>query len=168
MINIGIFDGTNYNYIIHYLREVYKINIVNDFKLFNAFSVKNIANNYDILLFVNNVNNENYNKVKHVITKAKVLIVNNDDKKMMDIISQSNLEDVYILSYGFNSKATLTVSSVDELENTVMCNLQREITNIYNQIIEPKEFNISKGHSNFNNSKLLGIVTLMLLLGYIK
>ncbi len=87
---------------------------------------------------------------------------------MLELINQSKLEDVYILTYGFNGKSTITISSLDELENTVMCTLQREITNIYNNIIEPKEINISKGNSNFNNYKLLGIVTLMILLGYIK
>lgn len=168
MVNIGIFDGTNYNYIINYLREVHKINIVNDFKLYNAFSTKNITNYYDILLFVTNVTDQNYNKIKHVITKSKILIINGDDKRMLELINQSKLEDVYILTYGFNGKSTITISSLDELENTVMCTLQREITNIYNNIIEPKEINISKGNSNFNNYKLLGIVTLMILLGYIK
>lgn len=168
MVNIGIFDSTNYNYIINYLREVHKINIVNDFKLYNAFSTKNITNHYDILLLVANVTNENYNKVKHVITKSNILIINGDDPKMVDIVNSANLEDVYVLSYGFNNKSTITISSVDELENTMMCVLQREFTNIYNEVIEIKEFKISKGKSNFSDYKLLGIVTLMILLGYIK
>lgn len=167
-MNIGIFDGTNYNYIINYLREVHKINIVNDFKLFNAFSTKNMARNYDILLFITNITDENYNKAKHVISKAKILIINGDDKRMLQLIKEANLEEVYVLNYGFNSKSTITVSSVDELENTVMCTLQRDIINIYNTTIEPKEFSVSKGNSTFNNYKLLGIVTLMILLGYIK
>lgn len=168
MVNIGIFDGTNFNYIINYLREVFKINIVNDFKLFNAFSTKNISNHYDILLFISKVTDQNYNKAKHVISKAKVLIINGDDKGIINLINEIKLENVYILTYGFNSKSAITVSSVDELENTVMCMLQRDIVNIYNNVVEPKEINISKGNSTFNNYKLLGIVTLMVILGYIK
>ena len=168
MVNIGIFDGTNFNYIINYLREVFKINIVNDFKLYNAFSTKNIANHYDIVLFISEVTDQNYNKAKHVISKARVLIINGDDKRMLNLIDELKLENVYILTYGFNSKSTITVSSIDELENTVMCMLQRDIVDIYDNVIAPKEINISKGNSTFNNYKLLGIVTLMMILGYIK
>ncbi len=64
LVNIGIFDGTNYNYIINYLREVHKINIVNDFKLYNAFFLYIITNYYYILLFVTNFTYQNYNNIK--------------------------------------------------------------------------------------------------------
>lgn len=168
MINIGIFDGTNFNYIINYLREIYKINIVNDFKLFNAFSTKNISNHYDIVLFLSNITDENYNKAKHVISKCRILIINGDDKRIIELIKEANLSNVYILTYGFSGKSAITISSVDELENTVMCTIQRDIVNIYNSTIEAKEFVVRKGNSTFNNYKLLGIVTLMILLGYIK
>lgn len=168
MKTIGIFDNTNYNYLINFLRKVYNINLVNDFKIYNAFSMKNIVNEYDLLLILAEVNKINYDKIKHVITKSKILIINGEDEKLYQIIKDSNLNDIYILTYGFNPKATLTVSSVDNLENKVVCFLQRGVENIYGEIIEPKEIVVKKGNSNFNNKKLLGIVALMIKLGYFK
>lgn len=168
MKTIGIFDNTNYNYILNFLRKAYKINLVNDFKIYNAFSMKNIVNEYDILLILAEVNKMNIEKIKHVITKSKILIINGEDNKLYEIIKESNLNDVFVLTYGFNSKSTLTVSSIDNLENKVICFLQRGIKNINNELIEPKEIVVQKGTSNFSNEKLLGIIALMLKLGYLK
>jgi len=165
---IGIFDNTNYNFILNFLRKIYNINLVKDFKIYNAFSMKNIINEYDILLILADVNNINIEKIKHVITKSKILIINGEDEKLYKIIKESNLKDVYVLTYGFNSKSTLTVSSIDNLENKVVCFLQRSILNIDNELIEPKEIVVKKGNSNFSNKKLLGIIALMLKLGYLK
>ncbi|MBE5821379.1 MAG: hypothetical protein E7311_02180 [Clostridiales bacterium] len=130
--------------------------------------MKNIINEYDILLILADVNNINIEKIKHVITKSKILIINGEDEKLYKIIKESNLKDVYVLTYGFNSKSTLTVSSIDNLENKVVCFLQRSILNIDNELIEPKEIVVKKGNSNFSNKKLLGIIALMLKLGYLK
>lgn len=168
MKTIGIFDNTNYNFILNFLRKIYNINLVKDFKIYNAFSMKNIINEYDILLILADVNNINIEKIKHVITKSKILIINGEDEKLYKIIKESNLKDVYVLTYGFNSKSTLTVSSIDNLENKVVCFLQRSILNIDNELIEPKEIVVKKGNSNFSNKKLLGIIALMLKLGYLK
>ena len=43
-----------------------------------------------------------------------------------------------IISYGFNNKATFTISSVSE-NNIIIC-LQRTIKNIFDEKIEPQEF----------------------------
>ena len=43
-----------------------------------------------------------------------------------------------IISYGFNNKATFTISSVSE-NNIIIC-LQRTIRNIFDEKIEPQEF----------------------------
>ena len=88
--------------------------------------MKNIINEYDILLILAQVNNSNLEKIKHVITKSKILIINGEDDKLYEIIKDSNLNDVFILTYGFNSKSTLTVSSIDNLENDI---LNKENTN---------------------------------------
>ena len=168
MKTIGIFDNTNYNYILNFLRKSYNINLVNDFKIYNAFSMKNIIQEYDILLILADVNDFNADKIKHVIKKSKILIINSEDTKLFEIIKESDIKDVYILTYGFNSKSTLTVSSVDNLENKVVCFLQRSIKDINLSTVEQKEIVVNKNNSNFSNKKLLGIVALLLILGYIK
>lgn len=165
---IGIFDNTNYNYILNFLRKSYNINLVNDFKMYNAFSMKNIIQEYDILLILADVNNFNIDKIKHVIKKSKILIIDGEDTRLYETIKESNIEDVYILTYGFNSKSTLTISSVDNFENKVVCFLQRSIKDINLLTIEPKEIVVNKNASNFSNKKLLGIVALLLMLGYLK
>lgn len=168
MISIGIFDNTNYNYILKYLREIFNINLVNDFKVYNAFSTKNISNYYDILIIMSDINKSNREKIEHVIKKSKILIINNDDQELLDILSKSNLDNPYLLTYGFNLKSTMTISSIDELEQKVICVLQRQINDIYGNKIEPKEISVNKANTKFNNYKLLGIISLIMILGYLK
>ena len=167
MISIGIFDNTNYNYILKYLREILNINLVNDFKVFNAFSAKNISNYYDILVIMTDTNKTNREKIEHVIKKSKILIINNDDKELLGILSKAKLENPYIITYGFSLKSTMTISSIDELEQKVICVLQREINDIYGKTIEPREICVNKANTKFSNYKLLGIISLILVLGYI-
>ncbi len=168
MINIGIFDNTNYNYILKYLRDIFKINLVNDFKVYNAFSTKNITNEYDILVIMTDINKANREKIEHVISKSKILIINNDDKELLNILSNSKLDNPYIITYGFNLKSTMTISSIDELEQKVICLLQRDIKDIYGEVIEAREISVNKANTKFSNYKLLGIISLILVLGYIK
>ena len=55
----------------------------------------------------------------------------------IDIVNNLNLK---IITYGFNSKSTFTVSSVTE--NSVIICLQRTILNIYDKKIEPQEYQL--------------------------
>ena len=61
----------------------------------------------------------------------------------------------------------MTISSIDELEQKVICVLQREINDIYGKTIEPREICVNKANTKFSNYKLLGIISLILVLGYI-
>lgn len=72
--------------------------------------------------------------LKKLLKNTKYLIVNSD------IISNLNILDnlqITVITYGFNSKATITASSVDE-EEVLVC-IQRNIVNNQGKSIEPQE-----------------------------
>lgn len=72
-------------------------------------------------------------KIKKLITNSRYLVINSDK---VDLSIMHNI-DVMPISYGYNSKATLTMSSVEN-EKLILC-LQRSISNVLNKTIEPQE-----------------------------
>lgn len=114
-------------------------------KIFNLFPAdniifitsKNIDNirNIQFETVVINGNIKDHVKLKNIITKSKYVILNTDVELEKEFWKDLNLT---IISYGFNNKATFTISSVSE-NNIIIC-LQRTIKNILNEKIEPQEF----------------------------
>ena len=80
---------------------------------------------------------ENIKNLKLIISNSKYIILNSDLVINFDILNSLNL---VVISYGFNNKATFTVSSVSE-SNIIIC-LQRIINNIYGEKYEPQELEI--------------------------
>lgn len=68
----------------------------------------------------------------------KIILVNTDDTAAISTLQQ---QKAYVITYGFNSKATLTASSVNE-NQMVLC-LQRSIVDLDGREIEPQEFSVS-------------------------
>lgn len=111
-------------------------------KLFPADNIifitsKNIDNirNIQFETVVINGNIKDDIKLKHIITKSKYVILNTDVELEKEFWKDLNLT---IISYGFNNKATFTISSVSE-NNIIIC-LQRTIKNVFDEKIEPQEF----------------------------
>ena len=114
-------------------------------KIFNLFPAdniifitsKNIDNirNIQFETIVINGNIKDDIKLKNIITKSKYVILNTDVELEKEFWKDLNLT---IISYGFNNKATFTISSVSE-NNIIIC-LQRTIKNIFDEKIEPQEF----------------------------
>lgn len=114
-------------------------------KIFNLFPAdniifitsKNIDNirNIQFETVVINGNIKDDVKLKNIITKSKYVILNTDVELEKEFWKDLNLT---IISYGFNNKATFTISSVSE-NNIIIC-LQRTIKNIFDEKIEPQEF----------------------------
>ena len=77
---------------------------------------------------------KNIDMLKLILKNVKYLIVNSDIISNLSILD--NLE-ITVITYGFNSKATITASSVDE-EETLIC-IQRNIVNNQGKNIEPQE-----------------------------
>lgn len=68
----------------------------------------------------------------------KIILINNDD---IDAISTLQSQKAYVVTYGLNSKATLTASSIEK--NQIVLCLQRTIVDVDGNEIEPQEFSVS-------------------------
>lgn len=75
--------------------------------------------------------------LKNMLNDTKYLIINSDIENSLNILD--NLE-LTVITYGFNSKATITASSVTD-DNILIC-VQRSIIDINGKEIEPQEMNV--------------------------
>ena len=101
---------------------------------------ENIGNMKNIKFNSINMNKENNIKenkkiiLKQILKNTKYLIVNSDVYTRLDMITNINIA---VITYGYNLKATVTASSINE-EKILLC-IQRNIK-VDNKIdIEPKE-----------------------------
>lgn len=80
---------------------------------------------------------EKIEELKELLKKSKYIIVNSDIETNLKI-----LEDIEasIITYGFNSKATITASSVGD-DEILLC-IQRNITNNKGKVLEPQEIKV--------------------------
>lgn len=98
--------------------------------------------------------------LKNIISNCKYIILNTDLKN----IDLSILEDLRlnIITYGFNNKATFTISSITE--NKIIICLQRIIKNIFDDIYEPQEYEVEK-YETVDITIIMGIFCTMVIYG---
>lgn len=134
-------------------REQKKFDII----IINDTSIENLKNIKFETIVIDREDIYQYKEcLKTILKNVKYLIVNLDLVNDMSIIKDMELT---VITYGFNSKSTITASSVED-ENNMLC-LQRNIKTIYNKIIEEQEISI-----NFNSSNRyvdMGVVAIMLI-----
>ncbi len=119
-------------------RKFEKINEKKTIILVNKNSVKNLFNiKFDFLIIDKNIFNNNDDLVK-IILNSNRIIVNADYDENLEPIKNLKLN---VITYGMNSKATLTLSSVND--NEVLLSLQRAIKSYKKELIEPQEIKIS-------------------------
>lgn len=128
-----ITNSKNEEYMIKMLSEYFPIENIFFITDKNIDNIKNIR--FETVIIDCNIKNRDM--LKMIISNAKFIILNAD--LMLDLGMLENL-DLTIITYGFNSKATLTVSSVSE-NNIIIC-LQRIIKNIFGEKYEPQEFEV--------------------------
>ena len=139
----------------------------NNFEIININkkSIGNIKNvKFDVLVICENIEKilKNSSYLEEIIKKADYIIVNSDVKENLSILK--NVE-TNIVTYGFNAKATITISSIKE-EKTMVC-IQRKINGI-NNIIEEQDFNIEIEKNNVNKLyNVLVIFTILAIYGEI-
>lgn len=94
--------------------------------------------------------------LKEIIKNSKNIILNSDIVENLEMVKNLNLS---VITYGFNSKATVTMSSLDD-DNMLVC-LQRNIRDIDGAIIEQQELyvNLQDKAGRINNTKRLGMLT---------
>ena len=102
-------------------------------------SIKNIRNvKFDEIIFLQNINFEEleYKYMNGIISKVQCLILNGDIE--IDILKKVDIEKpIKLITFGFNSKSTITISSVND-EKTIVC-LQRDIKKSDGEILESQE-----------------------------
>ena len=109
----------------------------------NIENVKNIKFN-TIIIHENTLEEVQYREMlKKMMLQTKFLILNSDTNSNLELVNSLELT---LITYGLNSKATLTASSLEN--NEVSICIQREIINNANVNIEPKEICIRRKKSN--------------------
>ena len=99
---------------------------------------KNIDNSKNVKFKIIVLNKELINKnLESILLNAEYLILNSDIN--VKLVENLNLK---VITYGFNSKATVTASSITE-EEMIVC-MQRHIVDMYNNKFEPQEIHIQK------------------------
>ena len=111
----------------------------------NISNIKNIK--FETIVIDAKINNKT--DFRKILSNAKYVILNSDIE--MDVELFTNLS-LTVLTYGFNSKATFTVSSVTE--NTIIICLQRIILNKKGGMIEPQEYQME----NSKNTEKYAII----------
>lgn len=115
-------------------------------------SIKNIKNvKFEQIIFLEDlkVSEEAYKYIKEIILSAKYIILNGDIE--INILKEINIKKpVKVITFGFNSKSTITISSVKD-EKTIVY-FQQEVEKTNGDIIEiqEKDINIEKN----NNKKI--------------
>ena len=116
---------------------------------------KNIENTKNIKLetLILNRSIENVDIRKKILENSKNIILNLD----LNTGIEQNLE-TNIISYGYNSKSDITVSSVED-DQILIC-IQHTITSIYNRKIEPQEIKVNiKSDINVYNIMIIIALT---------
>lgn len=111
-------------------------------------SISNIKNiKFDQIIFLEDlkVSKEFYEFMKEIISSAKYIILNGDIE--ISIIKEIEIQKpIKVITFGFNLKSTITISSVKE-EKIIVC-LQREIEKVNGEIIEIQEKEIRLDEKN--------------------
>lgn len=164
---IGIIcDTKNENYIKQTLIQNLKNKTVIILKEDNVENFKNIkfetivimSNEKTTILNESKLNEKNV--IKRIIDSAKYLVVNADEEINLNLLQETNGK---VITYGFNSKSTVTASSVKE-DGVLLC-VQRNIENLEGKNIELQEFNINKTISKIPTNIVMGLATVLLLYG---
>ncbi len=112
-------------------RQLEEVFFLTENTILNMHNVK-----FDIFLLGKKIS-KNQELVRTLAKGADYFIFNSDIKENLPLLEDLDLK---IITYGYNQKATITASSVDE--NKMMICLQRGIENIKQKKIEPQEIEI--------------------------
>lgn len=109
-------------------------------------SIKNIKNIvFDEIIILDDINFvvEEYKYMNEIISKTKYVILNGDIK----IHFLKKIEKpIKIITFGFNTKATISISSVKD-EKIIVCS-QRNIEKLNGEIIENQEKEVKMGRND--------------------
>lgn len=111
----------------------------------SIINMKNIKFEEIIILKDIQLEEEQYKYMKEIISKVQYLIINGDIE--INLLKEIKIEKpIKVITFGFNSKSTITISSVRE-EKILIC-IQRNIEKVNGEIIEEQEKEIIISESN--------------------
>lgn len=131
-------------------------NIIN----INDKNIENIKNVTFETILINGNNTKILSKLdilKNMISKVKYLIINADIEDNLLVLDNINTN---VITFGFNSKSTITASSVKE-DNILIC-VQRTIENIKGEEIEPQELLVKVNTTLTGVHTTMGMVALLI------
>lgn len=121
--------------IIEIRRKLNNVEII-EIKEKNIKNFKNIK--FDEIIFIKDIKleEETYKYMREIISKVKYLILNGDIK--INSLGEIKTENpIRLITYGFNSKSTITISSVKD--DKIIIYIQRNIEKENKEIIETQE-----------------------------
>ena len=151
----------------NYINELSKNNVDILILKISLFDIeKDVFENihFDMMLYTNKsdtfkeANTTGYNKAMKksftLLNEKGTAIINIDDKDLMQF---SENEKYYIITYGFNSNAVITTSSIGDIlfEDNFLCYLQRTISTRNGIVIEPQEYRIKIESNNLSTYDIL-------------
>ena len=165
MAFIGIISDSKSEKIIKMILDE-KLDRSNNIIIINSKSVDNLRNiKFETVLIANNntIIEENKEALNRIVGNTKYLIINADIELELHLEEQVELN---VITFGFNPKATITASSVED--DILLC-IQRNIKDINENLIEQQEMKIRFFGENIgiNTNNLMGISAILLLYGKI-
>lgn len=158
---IGIIcESKNENYMNQNLTKNLKNETIIFLKEENIENLKNIK--FQTIIIMSN-NEKIFLKkdiLKNIIGKAKYLIINADEEINLSILENMNIN---VITYGFNSKSTITTSSVKE-DEILLC-IQRSIKDVLGNEIEPQEIIVKRANIRLETNVIMCSATILLLYG---
>lgn len=124
--------------------------------------------NFDILIFENcGIIEEKIEKnILNSITNENILVINSDDRKIFKFLNGIKSK---LITYGLNSKACITDSSIkneNDILKELQCCIQRTIPTLNKTKIEPQEFKvILKKYKSINIYSILAAVSVAIICG---
>lgn len=154
-----ITNPKNENYIKKFLKKYINIEYVIFINEKNIENMRNIK--FDTILLGRKF--EENEILNEIIRKCKYLILNSDLKVYDNKLDNLNIQ---IITYGFNQKATITTSSVEE--DKIVVFLQRSIVNMYKQYVEQMEISIDIDKNTETYAVMESIAILLIYCKHIK
>lgn len=159
MAVIGIITKSNNINEIEKTLEKYGIHEKN-IVIISKHTIENIKNvKFDIIIIFDKIEDDNI--LKKVLDSSKYLIINTDFKENVKLLNMA--EDQYVITFGFNSRATITIISNENDE--IILDLQREIENLNKEKIESQEIKLE---NNFNKNRIYEEISMKILTFLVK
>ena len=122
-------------------------------------SIKNIRNiKFQEIIFLEDIKleKEEYQYMKEIIVNSKYLILNADIE--INILKEISVDKpTKTITFGFNSKSTITISSVKD-EKIIVC-IQRDIEKVNGKILEIQEKElVCKNNKKIYNNLVVFII----------